>query len=144
MERALLDITAVVMQTTTFPADIAKLEEKCRSYPLIKNCKITIHQLTGQQVATDRFVLGLTGQFDIETKLLLKLKLDAVGSGELNTTTNVLRLTKVGIQNDFEGLLTKLAGMAGLVEGRELPVNPNAVAQLSGAMLNAYAQMAVA
>lgn len=121
------EISNILMQRTSLPADLESIRQRILSYALVKDCTIDIRSIRGHQTGPDTFSLSLDGLFEVQTKLLLKLKIDASGSGDIDGTAGKLRLTRVEINNDFEGLLGKLAGLSGFAPGRELPLNAQAI-----------------
>lgn len=131
------EISDILMQRTSLPADLNGIRETILSYRLVKDCGIEIQSIRGHQTGPDTFALSLDGLFQVQTKVLLKLKIDASGSGELDATTRKLRLNRVEIRNDFEGLLTTIASMSGFAPGRELPLNDKAIGELRAALQEA-------
>ncbi len=130
------EISDILMQRTSLPTDLENIRQKILSYALVKDCTIRIDSIRGHQTGPDAFSLSLDGLFEIQTKVLLKLKIDASGSGDLDATRRMLTLTRVEIRNDFEGILTKIAGMSGFAPGRELPLNEKGVGELRAALLD--------
>lgn len=128
------DITPVLLEATTLPRFIEGARRKCGSHPLVKTCNIEVTQVLGSKTGDDTYDIRLIGHVAVESRVLVKLKLDLEGTGQLEGPSRRLTLKNVKILNDFEGLLTAVAGLLGVREGRSFTLDQNGVDRIRAAL----------
>jgi len=119
-ETAMKDITDVIRERSNFGHDIQQFRKTCLGLPLVKDCDAEITAFKGRQIDTDRFAVDITGAVRITTGMKMGLKLDATGSGEVDSQTRKLVIKDVTIHNDFQGMFGQILSMTGLAAGRSL------------------------
>jgi hypothetical protein len=113
-----VDVTEALLSEGTFGRDIEKFKQRCLAYSMVKSCDVGLDMITAEPAADGHYRLRASGHLAIETRLLLKVKMDAAGEGVLDPQSRRVEIERVTIARDFQGMFRNLLAMAGLGAGR--------------------------